>query len=362
MSGSSLDGLDVVHCLFDIVHIPEFKILNWQITHAETITFDDEILKKLNEAVDYSGRNLVQFDHELGKVFGNMTANFIKRNNLSPDFISSHGHTVFHATQLGFTLQIGHPAEIVATTELPVVGDFRSTDIALKGQGAPFAPIVDHWLFSDYDILVNLGGIMNITFLNTPDGVIAYDIGPCNQTLNYLASLTGAEYDKDGTMAAAGKTDDNLLQKLKAWPYFELPIPKSLDNSHIKTNFHNIIDNHTATVQNKLATMTELIAFKLAETVNSNKYDSIPRIMLAGGGAFNNYLVSRMKHYSGDAEMILPDKSVISYKEGLLLALMGLLRIHNIPNVLKSVTGSKTDHIAGAVYQGIKKQIHEQYR
>lgn len=362
MSGSSLDGLDIVHCTFEVSHLPGFSIKDWKITHAETIEFDNKLKESLLNAVHLSGRELCKLDHELGRVFGQMTADFIDKYKLSPEFISSHGHTVFHFPADGFTCQAGHPAEIAAITQLPVIGDFRSTDIALHGQGAPFAPIVDKMLFGEFDVLVNMGGILNITFLQPDKEVLAYDVCPCNQTLNYLASHFNKAYDENGNIASTGKPDVVLLQVLSEWEYFKLSTPKSLDNSQIKTQFHKIIDDHSISVEDKLATITELIAKCLADAINEVMPDSSPRILLTGGGAFNSFLVSKIREYLKSAEIIIPDKTIISYKEGLLLALMGLLRINNVPNVLKSVTGSHADHVAGAVYQGIKYPLHESGR
>lgn len=359
MSGSSLDGLDMAHCVFNVTHKPYFKINSWQITHAETCEYNEEILAKLRDAVHYSGKDLCRFDHELGVVMGNMTSDFIQKHHLSPNFISSHGHTVFHYPAEGFTLQAGHPAEIAAITGFPVAGDFRSTDIALQGQGAPFAPIADKMLFSEYEVLVNMGGIMNLSFQLPGRDIVAFDVCPCNQTLNHLAAHFGEKFDKNGEIASSGNIDNNLLQQLTDWDYFRHPAPKSLDNSQIKTDFHRIIDIHPAPAQDKLATVTEMIALSMADAVKAYDVPEMSKLLFTGGGAFNTFLMKKIAEKLPRHKIILPDKLIISFKEGLLLALMGLLRVNNIPNVLRSVTGSTADHIAGAIYQGINKFIHE---
>lgn len=362
MSGSSLDGLDIVHCFFEITSEPSFQINSWQITCAETIGFDNELIKHLKTATNLTAKSLIKLDHDFGRILGELTQNFIDKNELDPDFISSHGHTVFHNPKEGFSLQIGHPVEIVAKTGLPVIGDFRSTDIALGGQGAPFAPIVDLLLFSEYDVMVNLGGIMNASFLKSDGQIIAYDLAPCNQTLNHLAQLEGKLFDDQGQIASNGKTNDDLMLKLQNWEFFKKNGPKSLDNSEIKKDFHTILNEFVIPTADKMHTTVELIAVKLKESIEAQNYINHPKILLTGGGAFNKYLVERFRMHLPDAEFIVPSETIISFKEGLLMALMGLLRINNQPNVLKSVTGCNKDHIAGAVYQGTKKYINEYHR
>lgn len=357
MSGSSLDGLDLVNVHFEYKTEPDFKILSWVITHAETAPFDPEFISLLRQGPMMSARELLSLDHKAGRTFGRMVQNFIEKNQIKPDLISSHGHTIFHNPSEGYTLQIGHPAEIVAITGLPVAGDFRNFDIALKGQGAPFAPVVDLYLFSEYDILVNLGGIMNASFMHPDKTLTAFDIAPCNQTLNYLASLAGSPYDDKGKMAATGKIHPELFEALSDWPFFKKGIPKSLDNTEIRHDFHAILDKYAIKLEDKLATAAELIACELRNAVKKYSSASDPTIFLTGGGAFNDFLVNQFSKKLPGAIIIVPDEVLISFKEGLLLALMGLLRITNQVNVLKSVTGSKSDQVAGALYQGIKKYI-----
>ncbi len=357
MSGSSLDGVDLVHCEFDIQTKPQFEMLDWSITHAQTIPFDQQTISRIKHAINLSGKDLALLDHDLGRLFGEMVQNFIEINHLDPDFISSHGHTVFHYPTEGFTLQIGHPSEIVAKTGLPVIGDFRSTDIALNGQGAPFAPIVDRYLFSNYDVLVNLGGIMNASFLNDPNNIIAFDIAPCNQTLNHLASALGHAFDNRGRLAAGGTANPSLLSELSYWPFFAKTYPKSLDNTEIQTEFHAIIHRSAISLEDKLATVVELIALKLKEAVETQLAGINPKILLTGGGAFNDFMVHCFRKNIPNATIIIPDEILISFKEGLLMTLMGLLRVSNQVNVMKSVTGGKSDHVAGAIYQGLIKRI-----
>src|SRR5690606_29521793 len=135
--------------------------------------------------------------------------------NLQPDFVASHGHTIFHQPEKNISLQIGNGAYLAAHAGLPVVCDFRTLDIALGGQGAPLVPIGDELLFKDYDYCLNLGGIANISF-NYKDKRIAYDISACNMLLNALDNQAGLTYDENGNLARSGKLDDQLLQNLNS--------------------------------------------------------------------------------------------------------------------------------------------------
>ena len=357
MSGSSLDGVDLVYCSFSYKVSPKFYIKSWSIDCAQTIPLDESLLLLLKTVNHLTGRELSLLDHKLGVFFGKITQDFIQKNKLNPDFISSHGHTVFHYPKEGFTLQIGHPAEIVAATGLPVMADFRSIDVALKGQGAPLAPIVDQYLFGDYDVLVNLGGIMNLSFVKSGTKTIAYDVAPCNQSLNYLAMKLGREYDDQGKLAAEGKVNDSLLKELNDWYFFEIAYPKSLDNTEISNEFNPILDQYDISIQDKMATVVELIAQHLKRAILEQNLQQGAKIFITGGGAFNLFLINRMRALIPNCHIIVPDKTLVSFKEGLLLALLGLLRLNNQVNVLKNVTGCSSDHIGGAIYQGITKII-----
>ncbi|HMG14434.1 MAG TPA: anhydro-N-acetylmuramic acid kinase [Saprospiraceae bacterium] len=359
MSGSSLDGVDIANCHFEVEDDPEFKILSWEITAGDIFPFSAKILYKLKNVSDYNGLKLTEFDRELGSVFGEMIKSFCEKHQICPDYIASHGHTVYHYPSFGYTLQIGHPANIAATTGLPVIGDFRSMDVALGGQGAPFAPIVDYYLFKDYQVLINLGGIVNICFLKENNKVVAFDVCPGNQALNYIALQNGLSYDYDGKYARSGTIQIDLYSKLGKWPFFALPFPKSLDNSDIKKSFLPILDEEMGNMEDKLYTLVLLISTLIKQAFNSMDVTKNPNVLITGGGAFNNYLVEEIKKQLDNTIVVVPEGILVNFKEALLMGLMGLLRIYHLNNVLCSVTGSKMDHCAGAIYPGTIKSKNE---
>ena len=161
MSGTSLDGLDI--CAVDFIYIN--KSWKFEILSSETIKYSDKLKSKFVSSTTMSSIELLNFNIELGQLMGGLTKQFIISNRLTPHFIASHGHTVFHQPQNGLTLQIGCGQQIAIETNLPVVYDFRSKDVALGGQGAPLVPIGDKNLFSEYDSCINLGGIANVSLI-----------------------------------------------------------------------------------------------------------------------------------------------------------------------------------------------------
>jgi len=295
-----------------------------------------------------SGIDLMKLHNELGQFIGQSITNFIKKNNIEKtdiDCISSHGHTIYHQPELNLTTQIGNGANISAITKLPVICDFRTTDVALGGQGAPLVPIGDQLLFSEYDICINLGGIANISF-STDSKRIAYDICPVNIVLNKLVQELDVEYDKGGKIAESGKIDTILLKKLNSLTYYQEASPKSLGIEWIKNKIYPILSSSTSTIEDKLCTFIEHIAIQLANNIKGEG----KTVLLSGGGTFNTFLVQRIKTNSTQ-KIIIPSTQIIDYKEALIFALLGVLRIRNEINCLKSVTGASQDNIGGCIYQ-----------
>lgn len=353
MSGTSLDGLDMALCNFQ-----KQENQNWryEILEAVCINYPDEWKKKLQNAPKLSGLDLMFLHNDFGDFVADKVLDFCSKPGISPDFIASHGHTVFHEPEKGMTLQIGNGANISAKTKLPVVCDFRSLDVAAGGQGAPLVPIGDELLFKDYDFCLNLGGISNVSFHNINSSKrLAFDISPCNLLLNKLANQLDLDYDKNGEIASSGKISQELINSLDAWDYYQKSYPKSLDKEKLLAELLPIINASQNAIEDKLATVTVHIAEKIAEEINkiipslNKKENDKPKVLVTGGGAFNSFLICQMKQQS-KAEFIVPDANLINYKEALIFAFLGLLRILNKPNCLASVTGADYDAVGGALY------------
>ena len=340
MSGTSLDGLDC--CAVDF----EYKNGNWHfdIIRAETFKYNRNLYKKLEKSKELSSIQLLELDVELGNYFGQVCNEFIGTHNLKVDFISSHGHTIFHQPEKQITLQIGNGQIMSNITKLPVVFDFRTKDVSLGGQGAPLVPIGDMLLFNEYDVCVNLGGIANLSFDKNSDR-IAFDVCSCNMGLNYLANQLNLEYDESGKIAKSGKADNDLLIKLNELAYFKMPYPKSLGAEWFEKNVLTIIQESNISIADKLATLTEHIAFQLAEVINSQNGQNV---LFTGGGALNTFLIDLIKGRTSK-NIQLPSKETVEFKEALVFGFLGVLRMENINNVLSSVTGASKNSCSGIV-------------
>ena len=343
MSGSSLDGIDFALCEFE----KQKSAIKWNILKAQTIDYSQEWKQNLKSLPFLSGRELTLADYQLGYLFGEKAKIFLDGEKI--DFIASHGHTVFHEPEKMMTLQIGNGSAIAAASGISTIYDFRSMDIGFGGQGAPIVPIADRDLFPDYPALVNIGGISNISIKNS-EKIVAYDISPANQLLNFLSQKKDLEYDKDGELASKGKINNDLLNKLLSFDYFKKSYPKSLDNNFIKTHFIPVLEKMRGSIEDKMATSVELIAKTLSEELKSNLSDNIPKkVLITGGGARNKFLIKRIKSLSKGCETIIPDNLIIDFKEALMIAYMGYLRVNKENNLLSSVTGASQDSIGGAI-------------
>ena len=235
------------------------------------------------------------------------------------DFVSSHGHTVFHQPDRGLTFQLGEGQAIANVCGLPVVNDFRSKDVSLGGQGAPLVPVGDRWLFPEYDFCLNLGGIANISFEKYGKRY-AYDITVANMLLNYLATKVGKEYDKDGELARAGSIDHALYAAINSLAYFDQPYPKSLGYEWFLSSVVPIVESYHIPIENKLCTSVGHIAFQIKHQL-SPLANNASKILITGGGARNSLLVEAIQeHLEPDIKAIVPDEQLINYKEALIFA------------------------------------------
>ncbi len=335
MSGTSCDGLDIAFCQFT------FQNEKWTfaIQASRMVEYSSEWRSKLRNAHHLSESELVSLDIELGTYFGKETQQFIADNELTNiDFIASHGHTIFHKPDEGFTLQIGNGKEIKNNTHLPVINDFRSADVAAGGQGAPLVPIGDELLFSEYAYCLNIGGIANVSY--SQDGIRkAKDICFANMALNPLALEMGYDYDDKGNLAAQGVVNPQLLWKLQELDFKG----KSLGTEQYSEFFLPIMNNSTSIAETKLATVTEYIAKSIADQLPENS-----TVLITGGGAYNLFLIDKIKQYS-KANVVKASKELIEFKEALIFAFLGVLKMENIPNCLASVTGAQNDVVGGVL-------------
>lgn len=433
MSGTSLDGLDILHVRFSRlltgdrdsmsnqhagwvdsvcrVGLPtmEDKVRHeWKfdLLEAETYVYPDSLRGRLASAMSMNGLDLHLLSVDLGHFIGKRIKDFVDRYSISPDFAAVHGQTIFHRPELGMTCQIGDGAAMAVDSGVVIVNDFRSTDVALGGQGAPLVPIGDHILFSDYEFCLNLGGISNISYQDVDGERVASDISLCNIALNHFSALVGENFDMDGNLARKGTLNKELFSELNRLEYYRRPFPKTLGYEYFQEEFLPLVnrfypglvgypgagedffldrsisttdqDLYLEQVCDILNTLCEHFAYQIGlvfhharlwkerKDTERSKKENV-RVLLTGGGALNLYLRDRIAYYgrgmshmveekggAGSSNRVVEiapvDRKLIDYKEALIFAFLGVLRIENIPNTWASFTGARCNSIGGAVY------------
>ncbi|WP_165733015.1 anhydro-N-acetylmuramic acid kinase [Polaribacter sp. 20A6] len=339
MSGTSLDGIDLVYVKFDKENYQNFDII-----HSKTVSYSKEWKATLQDAIHFSSDDLKVLDVDYGKLLGKEITAFVDEFQIEKiDFIASHGHTVLHQPENGITLQVGGGQTIADATGQKVICDFRTQDVNLGGQGAPLVPIGDELLFSDYDYCLNLGGFSNISFHE--DGKrIAYDVCPVNIVLNKYAKELGFEYDDKGQIAANGTYLMQLESDLRLLDYYQQQPPKSLGLEWVQKEIFPRLESEKRKPEDLLRTFTDHVAWALAEVLPENA-----RVLVTGGGAFNEYLINKVKEEK-EIDLIVPNQQLINFKEALIFAFLGLLKSEGKVNCLSSVTGASKDHSSGEVF------------
>ncbi len=350
MSGSSLDGLDIAHVQLEEVRGQwSFHILN-----SECVPYTDEWTADLRNATGKSVADFLKLHTAYGRYLGEQVQAFMDRYGLEHHvhFIASHGHTVFHEPHNATTYQLGDGAAIAAVTGLPVISDLRAMDVAHGGQGAPIVPVGDRLLFGSYDYLLNIGGIANIT-VQRPEGAVAFDVCPANQVLNALAAREGRTMDEGGAMARQGALLTEVMHHLGTNEYYSRQAPKSLSNEAAMGMILPVLHEGGYSTYDMLHTVTMHIAGKVTDAVRQYPNSKEQATMLVtGGGAFNTYLVEELQRQLAPLHVavVIPDASVVLYKEALVMALIGALRWREEVNVLSSVTGATRDSVGGALW------------
>lgn len=340
MSGTSLDGVDLAEIIFS----EENNKISFEIRKTQTVPYSKEWIFKLKNGINYSEKELKVLNSEYTVLLGNIIQTFISENKIENiDVVSSHGHTILHQPQNDFTLQIGNLPEITQIVNQKVVCDFRVQDVELGGQGAPLVPIGDRLLFSEYDYCLNLGGFSNISF-EEKGKRIAYDISPVNTVLNFYANKLGFEYDNKGELSKGGTFHKTLFDRLNSLEFYQKKHPKSLGFEFVKDVIFPITENYET--QEVLRTFTEHIAFQISGNIRQKK----SKLLITGGGAYNHFLIDRIRYYLPGTEIVIPNKKIVEYKEALIFALLGYLKLQDRINVLSSVTGALRNHSSGKVF------------
>jgi anhydro-N-acetylmuramic acid kinase len=355
MSGSSLDGLDIAFVVFN----ESGGKWSYQIEAADCFEYPAEWISRLQNAINLSAKDYQLLHCAYGHYTGRQVNNFIEKYALQHrvQLISSHGHTTFHEPARGMTGQLGDGAAIAATTGINTVSDLRAMDVALGGQGAPIVPMGEKLLLGEYPLLLNIGGIANLSAA-LPNGYIAYDICPANRVLNMLVAEKGLAFDDGGKIAASGTVRDEALAALNQLDYYKAPYPKSLANDFGVEVVYPLLKKYNLNTADALRTMVEHLVIQI--TRNTGRMaaklasDKDKKLLATGGGALNTFVINRLQAALAPMgiEVVVPSEKVINYKEALVMALLGVLRWREENTVLHTVTGASRSSIGGAVWIG----------
>ena len=340
MSGTSLDGLDLCYCNFNLSN----NTWSYELIHSATYKYSADWINILSKLIFLKDSELSDIDKKYTHLLSNLITKFISDFNIIDiDFVSSHGHTAMHEPNKNFTYQIGNLPILSSLVNLPIVCDFRVQDVEYGGQGAPLVPVGDKFLFSQYDYCLNLGGFSNISFIEK--GVsYAYDISPFNTVLNGLSNKLGYCFDDGGETAKSGQIIEPLLTELNSINYYKEIYPKSLGVEFVNSIFNPILNKYDVSIKDKLRTCVEHFAFQISYNIKSNS-----SVLITGGGAFNTFFISILKS-NYNINIHIPNKEIVEFKEALIFAFLGVLRMRNQNNCLSSVTGAYKDHSSGKIY------------
>jgi anhydro-N-acetylmuramic acid kinase len=347
MSGTSLDGVDVVLCEIDD---KECRLLS-SLEYPISLELKADILNIIES--ESSLEHIGQLDHRLGMLFTQAVGALLIRENIDAEIIKAiglHGQTLWHAPSgvYPFTMQLGDPNILTAKTGIPVVADFRRKDIALGGQGAPFAPAFHEFIFSNINnavSVVNIGGIANITVLG--DKLLGYDTGCGNVLLDlWVTEHKGVTYDENGEWARTGSVDYGLLERMISDDYFEEPYPKSTGREKFnRTWLQGYLSGNTHNPEDVQRTLLELTALSISNEVLKFNPDIT---LLCGGGAKNTFLVERIKKLMPNVEVVIASNA--DQMEAMTFAWLAYKRMHNEEVNLKDVTGASENAALGGIY------------
>lgn len=343
MSGTSLDGLDLVHAKFSLSDEGKWT---YKIVFAKTYEYSKSWSDKLKNAPFSNPEKFVQLDVEIATYYAKKINTYLNSSNedLEIDAIASHGQTIFHQPNIGLTTQLGCGQTLATLTGIKVVSDFRTKDVSLGGQGAPLVPVGERDLFpTDIDAFLNLGGFANITIKQVQ--TIAFDICPANLLLNQITQEIDLDYDKNGALGKTATINYQQLEKLNKLSYYSSAPPKSLGSEWLTTEVSPKLKHIESTLE-KLGTAYSHIATQIASVLNQYK---VRKVMITGGGAKNMFLIESIKKQTS-TEILLPSEEIIDFKEALVFGFLGVKKLREEVNCLASVTGASRDSSGGVIH------------
>jgi len=354
MSGTSLDGIDVA--------LTELSDTSCKViaTHFSPYSADIKAeLLALHFPTENELENTTLMANKLAHLYAQAVNELLTKNKLEASkirAIGNHGQTIRHRPELGFTLQIGNSALLAELTNISVVSDFRSRDIAAGGHGAPLVPAFHQAVFGNADknrVILNIGGIANITYLTKAGEVLGFDSGPGNMLLDSWAKLRlGKDYDANGAWASTGVVHQSFLTEMLSEPYFALPPPKSTGRDLFNDVWlkQHILYPHCRP-QDIARTLVELTAQTIYQAI-AQHCPAVDEVYVCGGGAHNALLISVLKQMLGNVSIANTDELGVNvdWVEAAAFAWLAKQTIENKPSNLPAVTGAKGLRILGTIY------------
>jgi anhydro-N-acetylmuramic acid kinase len=353
MSGTSLDGVDAV--------LAEISPQGVRIQYDAFLAFPLPLRQELL-LLNGSGSNEIERSqiagNQLAQLYAQCIADLLSQAGIEAGLVNaigSHGQTIRHRPDLGFTVQIGNASLLAELSGIRVISDFRCRDIAAGGQGAPLVPAFHQAVFADqakHRAVLNIGGISNISYLPASGTVLGFDCGPGNLLLDaWIQRHLGSAYDRDGAWAASGAVIPALLARLMEHAFFSLAPPKSTgrDDFHMPWLERHLLPAYApADVQ---ATLLELTAAAIAQSLAAHCADAT-EVYLCGGGAYNNALRGRLEQLLLPRKVMLTDELGIPAHlvEAAAFAWLAKQAVEGLPGNLPSVTGAAGPRILGAIY------------
>lgn len=359
MSGTSVDAIDAVLC--DIDNSSANPI---QLIHTKSVPFPNVIQQQIHSLsnAEYAHdpiEEMALLDRELGELFAESVDDLLKDSGYKKDdiiAIGSHGQTIRHRPDAyhPFTIQLGNPHTIAARTGITTVADFRTRDMVYGGQGAPLVPAFHQAIFHDPKqdrVIINLGGIANITVLPAQGQVLGYDTGPANTLMDQWVGLhQDKSFDADGQWAQQGKVIPSLLQDLLSDSYFAQPFPKSTGREHFNLDWLHQFTGDEFVPEDVQATLLELTVRTVSQAIQ--QHTSSATVILCGGGAYNSALKQRLQqHLDGYDIKSSQDFGVApDWVEAMAFAWLAHRCINRLPGNLPAVTGARSTTILGAIF------------
>lgn len=354
MSGTSLDGIDVALC--------DLGADKCQVIATHFLAYPQEIKAQLLKLHTPSHNELeitALTANALAALYADAVNALLAKQNLAASAITaigSHGQTIRHRPEFGFTLQIGNSALLAELTNITVVSDFRSRDIAAGGQGAPLVPAFHQAVFGSAQsnrALINIGGIANITYLAKNGDVLGFDSGPGNMLLDaWIKQHLGKDYDANGAWAATGNVIEPLLLQMMAEPYFALAPPKSTGRDLFNDEW---LAKHLSTHHYEPRDVAHTLLALTARTIHdalAQFCGDVECVYLCGGGAHNALLIQHLQQLLGNTKLSTTAELGVGvdWVEAAAFAWLAKQTIDCKPSNLPAVTGAKGLRVLGAIY------------